>query len=144
MTSHHVHLPVSDVLVGQVAVAILEKGQALASMHLVVGSDQWQELEQAMFTAGLVRRIPGENGERSELTPAGRALLKYYLPATGHKDESIIDKTRASKSKFGYAFGEFKVKNVPIEEVRQRLMMALDGLSAQVELLDEGALSFNS
>lgn len=142
MTSHHVYLPISDVLLGQVAVAVLERGQTLASMRSVVGGDQWQKLEQAMLAAGLARATQGEDQHALALTPAGRALLKYYLPGFVKKNEKITGEDRPREKKFWSAFGEYKVRGVSVELVRQRLVTALGDLGAQVQVSADGTVLF--
>jgi hypothetical protein len=85
-TTRLADLPVSEELLTDVAIAVLRQGRGLSRGGLshVLSDPAYRQLRRSMLEAGLARA----EGKQTELTPAGRAYLRHYLPENRRQESA--------------------------------------------------------
>ena len=75
------NLPVSDETLRDVAMAVLRNGRPFSRRALagIIPESDFNRLHGAMIQAGLARYKGSKPNAGTELTPAGRAVLKHFL-----------------------------------------------------------------
>jgi len=78
-------LPVSEEALTDVAIAVLRQGRGFSRGGLkhVLSDPSYRQLRRSMLEAGLVRA----EGKQTELTAAGRAYLRHYLPGNRQQEQ---------------------------------------------------------
>ena len=146
MTTRYANLPVSNVALGRIAEIFLKRDALFTWTELKSELDErsYQELGEAMLEAGLLRWRRDDHQEKLELTPAGRAVLRHYLPGTALSESAPVQASKLERKGFYDFRDELKVRGVPGDALRERLATALRSREARVDLLDDGDLEFQS
>jgi hypothetical protein len=84
---NYADLPVSDAALARIAECVLDRGVPFTRTGLksVIDETSYRGLEEAMLRAGLLRQVRDDDPERVDLTAAGRAILRHYLPRSVSK-----------------------------------------------------------
>ena len=114
MSARYANLPVSNAALERIAKSILERGIPFSwtGLKSVIDQHSYRDLERAMLKAGLLRLHRDDHQESLELTPAGRAILRHYLPRSVLRSP-VSAQASSSEKKIFFGFrDEFKVKGV--------------------------------